>query len=324
MEAKSSESKFFTYVLISSDSSLPIREKKGETSGGLNDDFLMKEAKAYFVEPQNQLLNQINNANTTEKKSLIDEIRRQLSNSNNNLSGMNDDTLVEMVKSAYKATSCEILALTVPTKQNNYEAVSMYIAPNSDSSSPHLGANKRAMDLKKACNYTREQEIFGDVFVGRYKDNEEENIWMRKDFTADEVSFDADWCQLARTTRSVSSSTSSTLSNLLKTQQKDEVVEQDENNYKWTQTQNEIEIKILLESHVKTKDLEVVFQKCFCQVNLQDKILISGPTGGDVLVGDSTYFVQDVLIEKEKKRELCIILSKKDVTSWWDFAIKIK
>merc|ERR1711862_284790 len=195
--------------------------------------------------------------------------------------------------------------------------------------------NTRANELIHACKYKDYNNkndsntimIHGDVFIGRYYDNEIKDIWIRKDFTIHDASIHSKWCQKAST--ALSSSTSS--SSLINNKHQEEEKEITEEKYKWVQSNEEIEIKILLDdTNIKAKqDISIKFQsKNKIEVNVKGNMILAGNTCYDYIIDESTYTLQDVHVvdsssgEKLKKRELCIVLMKKDSSLWWEFAVK--
>lgn len=335
----------FSYVLIPADTCCAVEEKQGSTSGGLTSDELIKKAKEYFSIQHNAILKSvyaIDDASEEDRKMLLDNIREQIkaknkdTSNNSDQSSIDDDSLLKMYKSACEATTCEILALTYPTKENNFEGVSMYISPNSNTSSSSLPVNARATALMRACKYNEgasdrqvdDNTLHGDVFVGRYHDNEMEDIWIRTEFTADDASTQSEWCQIAATSAlKRGGGNAPALMNMSSTTKKEEK-ETTEENYKWTQNDEELEIKLLLDADTKTKDIKINFSKKKILVKLSNNVLLNATTAADYIIDESTFTVQDVSIVDEEgikkpQRELCIILAKKDCNAaWWEYAIK--
>jgi len=316
-------SETFTYVIIPADTSQPIQEKESNTSGGLLNDELQQNAKEYFSFQHNEILKsvkEIDNASEEERQLLLQNLREQLKDKN--VGNVDDTTLIQMLKASVEATALEILALTIPTKDTNYEGVSMYISPNSSQSpTTNLPFNARATELIQACNYhgndgkQGDLVLHGDVFIGRYHDNEMEDIWIRKDFTREDASPNSAWCQTKKSNTEINSNIAQFMH-----KHKQEEIEQKEDNYTWTQSFEEIEIKFMFES-IKTSEINVSFKKQSLMVKVKNDILVNGATAEEYDLEDSTYTVQDVLVGGVKKRELCVILVKKG-ESWWECAIR--
>ena len=142
-----------------------------------------------------------------------------------------------------------------------------------------LPFNKRATTLLKACGHglppdtSNEDEklsgIYGDVFVGRCIDNEMKDVWERFDFTAEEAEGNLDnkeWCRTVRTkavgggrgSGTPAASLSGLMGNALKGRS-DTSSEKKENGYTWSQTNDEVEIKISVASCTKAKYVKVKF-----------------------------------------------------------------
>lgn len=336
IESKNNNQTSFTYVIIPSDISKPILEKQGNTNGGLLNDELLKNAKEYFSLQHNEILksvNDIENASEEERKALLNSLRAQIKD-NKNVSNNNidDASLIQMIKASCEATTVEILALTIPMKDNNYEGISMYISPNSSkSSTTNEPMNERATALMCACNYqgnggtmdnyNKDSEaliLHGDVFIGRYHDNEMEDIWIRKDFTTKDTSINSTWCTVASSIRkNTQGNTNANIAQLMNTKKEEKELSCD--NYKWVQNEDEVEIKFILNSNIATKDIDVKFLKSKITVKICETILLQGETANDYIIDESTYTIQSI---GNDQRELCVILAKKDCNCWWDCVIK--
>ena len=69
--------------------------------------------------------------------------------------------------------------------------------PNDTSTLP---SNPRATALLSACGHRRPREnnLCGDVFIGRCIDDEAGDIWTPLDFTERDCHIESDWCVIAR------------------------------------------------------------------------------------------------------------------------------
>jgi len=74
---------------------------------------------------------------------------------------MMDEKMMRMVESA---SSCNIFPVTVPSKQNEYRGISMYV--DDKGIAKGLPLNPKAMKLVTECGYPA-QEFRGDVFLSR-------------------------------------------------------------------------------------------------------------------------------------------------------------
>lgn len=80
----------------------------------------------------------------------------------------------------------DICTVYLPSPSNGYIGVSLY--SHADSALP---VNGRATKIAKACGHSA-TVVYGDAFISRCYDNEEEP-WMRRDLFASEVCEEADW-----------------------------------------------------------------------------------------------------------------------------------
>jgi hypothetical protein len=221
--------------------------------------------------------------------------------------------------STHASPSCEIIALTVPTKGNQYRAVSMYVGEDSQKAT----LNRRATALMQACGHTppavegKDPGIYGDVFVGRCYDNEESDEWHRVDLTIREVEnpSTADWCAIARSKGGGggSGAEAATLSGVLT-----QTMSSPQSKVTWSQTDDEVELKFQVPSGTKAKYVKVHFAMNSLKVTAAGQTLIQGSTGGKVAVDESTYTIQDA----DDGRELCVILSKKESGTIWPHAVE--
>jgi hypothetical protein len=339
----------FKYVFIPAEDSEPISTLEASKAGGLQDDELAKSAKAYFFETNGGAAQakQFDNASPEEKKALAQQIRSQYAgdaNAASQLMKMDDDALLQIVKSSQATPNCEITALTVPTPKNGQEAVSMYGDDNGRTR--NLPFNARATALMGACGHAlppvadnddgKESGVYGDVFVGRCIDDEIKDIWERIDLTEDDVQGNLDNIEWIRTALKQggggghggsSAASMSSVMNQMANGKSGGVAgmntEQNENGFTWSQTEEEVEIKFVVASGVKAKYVKVKFGRGTLKVTVTGQTLCDGDTCGDVVVDDSTYTIQDSSGSSNGERELCITLGKKK-SGQWNYAIRGK
>jgi len=303
----------FKYIFIPCDSGKPVEEREGDSSGGLSNDSLQGTAKKYFESLGG-------NANPNPHR-----IRQQIMAAGmaEHAKNLSDAELMSMAKGM---TTCEIIALTVPTPLNKHQAVSMYGDDNSRNKNFPL--NERATMLRKYCGNVGDIQVFGDVFVGRCIDNEAKDIWKRIDFIETDLNENSEWCKVARMKGGGSYSGNGMSYNpeaaaaqfLQSSQQQQGYHEQElQNGIKWSQSDEEVELKLdNIPAGTKAKYVKVSFTKLSLKVTLTGQTLVNGKTGGEVDVSDSTWTIQD----NANKRELCITLSKKNPGKSWTFAVK--
>lgn len=203
-----------------------------------------------------------------------------------------------------------------------------------DAKTRNLPLNSRAMDLMRACGHAVTESspnaVRGDVFVGRYHDDEMKDIWTRLDFTVDDVDSNSEWCKNARKGGGGGGLGGSAPPSLSRMMTKavgsgasggaalDEGEKDGENGCKWSQTAEEVELRFNVASGTKAKYVKVAFGRTSLKVTVAGQTLISGNTGGEVAIDDSTYTLQDAANGKE----LTVTLGKKREGTSWDYAVK--
>ena len=349
----------FSFVHIPANPSKPIGVKTASKSGGLQNDALIAYAKHYFQAQSGNAarLNALDQFGPEERVGLAAKLRSQAGNSPHVMQ-MSDDDMINLLRTSYtyESTSCEITALTVPTKDNMHRAVSMYGADNARNDK--LPFNKRATELLIATGHAppsggKDDEgndlpsgVCGDVFVGRCHDDEVGDVWERVDFTIDDADCRSDWCRQARKPGggggrgSEGGGAAPSLSNLMAQQlaaaqghggggggaaavggmpllQQGAAGaggETDNGTYKWSQTDEEVELKFSVAKGTKSKYVKVNFSRQKIKVTVAGTTLVNGKTGGDYVVDESTYTLQDD--PDGNGRELCITLGKADASNW--------
>ena len=330
----------FQYVLIPANTSaLPIT-KTGSTAGGLEKDELVQNAKEYFFQQSDasKHVKALKNASPEQRTELAEQFKKQPSNANNpHLHKLSNEQILQLLESTHATPSCEIIALTIPTRGNGYQAVSMYISQFTDG----MSLNKTASGIVLACGHglpeaagQKQPGIYGDVFVGRAKDDEAGDEWKRLDFTPDDLLPNSSWIQVARTpgggggTGGGSSAAAPSLSGSVMQQLRlggDEtenatlaettpmIEEEEDLGYTWDQTDDEVEVKFKCDASTKGKDVQVQFARTSLKVQVKGETLVDGKTGGSVVVDDCTYTLQD----EGTGRELCIVLGKLETGLLW-------
>merc|ERR1719188_488355 len=95
------------------------------------------------------------------------------------------------------STSVEIFPVQLPTKEGNFEGVSVYC--DDKGIAKNLEENTRMSGLIQASGY-HGQTFRGDCFIGRVFDDTEDE-WRRMDFTIKDMSTDAAWVSATRKQR---------------------------------------------------------------------------------------------------------------------------
>lgn len=312
----------FKYVLIPADSTVPVENKTGDRSGGLANDELVRSAKDYFFESSGGAakVSAWQKATPEQRHAVAQQWRKH---QKDQIINMTDDQIINYIQATQTSPSCEIMALTVPTRGNDYHAVSMY---TSDHSSENEIKNVRASQLLLDCGHRLpetesrpEAGIYGDVFVGRCYDNEqdEDEGWKRLDFTDKDLDSNSDWIKIAKSTNGgggSGTSNAASLSGTMNQMNMNSSTQNDESlGYKWEQTEEEVEIRFTVAADVKAKAVQIKFQHSSLSVKVSGEVLAEGATGGAVIVDECTYTLQD---DANNKRELCVILIKNDGRVW--------
>ena len=150
-----------------------------------------------------------------------------------------------------------------------------------------------------------------------------EDIWERVDFTEDELQGDLgskDWIKIAREKGGGGGvgTAAASLSGMMSGASN----EGQENGYKWSQTEDEVELRFAVASGTKAKYCKVKFARNSLKVTVAGQTLCDGKTWGTVAVDESTYTIQDDP-DSESGRELCISLGKQ-THDHWNYAITQK
>lgn len=236
-------------------------------------------------------------------------------------------------------TSLEIVSLQLPSKKNGYIGVSLYSDANAVNKD--FKPNTRATRIVRACGHA-DMVVMGDCFLGRYYDNEEEE-WLRRDFTAAEADPNAPWIlSTAADNRGKnlsaysSSGAMSTSMNQMLGNNKNTLTNNPfsamaeanlpaaapDNVVSWVDNGDEVEVKIKIDPSVTSKQVKVDFSPTAIRISspalesseLAD--LFKGSTGLEVssriVAGDSSWQLEG----SGDKRRLALTLSKAHAGKW--------
>lgn len=335
----------FSYVFIPANDSLPIEVRTGDKSGGLSDDCLSKEAKRYFYDNSDKGDRQraLEGATAEQRKQLAQQLRDEIQGAAaasqspyaSQMLGLDDDALINIMKTQHTSQTCEITAITVPTPLNNHRAVSMYTAD--DARTQNLPYNRRATELLLAAGHSINQQpspqtvsigaappggICGDAFVGRCHDNEVADIWERVDFAVEDADPKAQWCGVARLPGGGGSGPGGeqrSLTGVMNQNALPSTAPQDfksgsADGYTYTQNDDEVELRFPVASGTKAKYVKINYGKSSLKVTVAGQTLISGELGGDIVKDDSTFTIEDA--NSGSGKELCLTLGKKESHTW--------
>lgn len=287
----------FTFVFIPADENESLKELQGSKAGGLTNDFLLQHVKQHFTQQ-------------------------------------------------HPDSSVNITALTVPTKENHYQACSLYSIIPSTASFVEFPINPRANALLAACGHSggeKSHAIHGDAFVGRALDDESID-WERLDFTAAEVDPAADWCRHARQVGGGGGAGRKAAASLVNLAQQmghscapativpSSTADVPETSYgldgsaavtepwgSWTQTAEEVELKLAVPKETMTKDCRVQFHRNRIAVAVQDQVVLEGTTFDPISRDESTFTLQN---DGPTGRELCITIGKEEGGRTWMYVVK--
>jgi hypothetical protein len=245
----------FKYLYIPASEGEAVVELTASKSGGLENDALRKNAEGKFSggdidreEQRKAVTKQLEGKGIASSK--VDEI-------------LNGDAGMKL------AGSVEIITLAVPTRQNNYESVSLYCDGNSAFKEGGKVPNNRATAIARACGHASLM-VMGDCFIGRALDDESKE-WERLDFTEADLNGNASWVQAAARSNAGKNlsnySTSGALNALQNTSsstpghQKAAVAEPPASEfsssemYVWSQSEEDVEVRMKLPAGLLSKQL---------------------------------------------------------------------
>lgn len=264
----------FTYVHIPADSTKPMVELVHRRNTSLEDDDLREVLKLRFAQGGNispeQLEMYVHGLKVQIKEKMPDFEEK----------GVTDSQL----RSLAAAVSVDTFALTVPTKGQCY-AVSLYC--DDKGHAKQLPLNQRAIGLANATG-AKSQDFRGDCFVSRYFDDDD--AWVRQNFRLDDCSSDASWVKKSAATAAESKSPGgmASLSKMydqlgagngdgagpLQIDAREEEkklldAEHATETYAWTQTEDEIEIRVPVGADAKSRDVAVTMKRTAVRVALK-------------------------------------------------------
>lgn len=264
MASASSLAETFKYAYVPTELTSAINIQEASTSGGLERDALRLTAEAHFMAATTAEYRE-------EQNKIMNDYLVSKGGTPGNFPGL--------------SSAVEIIVLQLPRPDNGYIGVSMYCDQNGKTKNFEL--NTRATSLAQACGHAN--QIFGDVFIGRYYDNEE-FPWERRDFDFSDMRSDAPWVIDSKNRNQGRSSgaysTSTVLQNMLNSNNTAVVNDAAEptvmartayvedapidDNLVWSQTGEEIELKVKLTKEVKKSDLSVKMQSKRLQITVKN------------------------------------------------------
>ena len=302
----------FQFCLISTDVNSDIISLNASKSGGLENDGLQIQAKAHFSSDAA--------GGKVDDQARIDALGKSLAEQGKDISQFDPAMLSKL--SSIGGSSVEICSLDLPTKANGFVGVSLYC--DAYGSAKKCPPNKRATDIARACGYDN-LVVFGDAFLSRYYDNEEDN-WVRMDLTTEEASPKATWvkkCALRNKGKnmnaySTSGATSQSMQNMLGMKggntaapataaptplKKAGIVS-------WTQSRDEVEARIKVPLSTSAKNVTVSISTDRLHVSLKNGLEFMTPEGEGPFPDDAICTSAATLYSKVDSSESTWTLDK--------------
>lgn len=296
----------FKYVFVPADANYPMEELEyKESIDSLENDTFRPFIEKYFASlgqsaDRGVLLKQLQERTGVDIKGQVDK----------------GEMAAEAADKLLATTSVEIFPVQLPTKQVDFEGISVYC--DDKGIAKDLMVNERMSGIVQAAGYPG-QQFRGDCFIGRiYDDTEDE--WRRIDFTKQDCSTDAAWVsstKAQRANRSVgdmqnlagklgANNPAHITPSMLEASAPTGETEQ----YKWTQASDEVEITFKREGIQKEdkKFVKVNFARQKLKVELKGELLIDASLFGATQPDESTWTLSDGVLQ--------VTLSKAEETTW--------
>ncbi|KAJ1416472.1 hypothetical protein B484DRAFT_454265 [Ochromonadaceae sp. CCMP2298] len=314
----------FKYILIPADETKPVVQLEASKSGGLEQDALRISAESAFTSDINHEL---------REKAVAKDLQAK---------GIDPSKVADFLNGsdgARMAGSVEIISLCLPTAANGFKAVSMYCDGNSAFRGEGQQQNLRATAVLRACGHTS-MVVVGSAFMGRAMDDERVE-WERLDFVESDLGLQSAWVlETAKFNAGKDMgkyTTSGTMQNITNTQAAQatqakaqpalEEKEFEGDEYTWTQTDEEVEVRMKLPEGLLAKQLAVKISAAGLKISRKNGGPVEGlhvafagedeaSTGAALFApinaADSTWSVA----EEREGRIFTASLAKKSSSSW--------
>jgi hypothetical protein len=326
----------FTFVLIPCDINQPIQEIQESKSGGLEKDALLQYANQYFATQRKQ---HVSTSINDPQQSMIDKITPSV-----------NITAVTVPTKDNHYVACSLYSINVSTASSDVPPINTCANEILTACGHTVVVTTTSSDNNDG---TAGNAIYGDAFCGRAYDDETKE-WERLDIYANEINASADWCRIARkvgggggigrTTTSSLSSIAQQISNQKKsgtnsTNSPMEIIQDTStttsalNTYgmdgidpvieswgTWTQTNDEVELKIAIPVGTTSKQCQILFHKNTIKVSIHNNIIMDGTTYDPISIDDSTFTIQDGY--GSTGRELCITIGKVETGRTWMYVAR--
>jgi len=245
-----------TYVLIPADTSRPLEQLTVQPT--LGQDVLLGHLKKAFTDGK------------TVDISLLQGQQPQLIGSDGAPPTVKDETLRKVASQA----SVEVFPLVHASPSNQLTAVNIYL--DEAGMLKRLPINTRAAQYAERAGFSPPPTFYGDVFLGRLKARPLVNKSLIKGLDTDLQS--APWLQTAATEnleRQMEQNRITGQDNRQENMAGTDGKEASEDGYTWTQTEEEVEVSVVIPSDADAKkDVKIVFQQQLLRVTCRKEVLI--------------------------------------------------
>lgn len=296
------------YVLIPSDTSKPLQQLSFHPIKNVGGDQLIDHVQPEFSKKDDELID-------------IELLRQQQSQTTLAAAmGDGDGTLPSVSDSTIRKVSeqanVETFTVVHPTPQNNYTSVVMYL--DEIGMMKHLPLNTRASDYCYRAGFNPAPIFYGNVYIGRIQQRPKlHNISF---VLGPDTSFDAPWLQ------------SAVSSNLRYQQELNKITGQgdvrqasvagsdgnvqNEDGFQWTQTEQEIELQVLLPNEALSKHVSVKFHPQTLTVLYQKDPKLSLSLFERIDCDACTWTLESTSADTGPGKKLTITMEKLEEAYW--------
>eukprot|EP00658_Telonema_sp_P-2_P024715 TRINITY_DN19939_c0_g1_i5.p1 TRINITY_DN19939_c0_g1~~TRINITY_DN19939_c0_g1_i5.p1 ORF type:complete len:318 (+),score=74.03 TRINITY_DN19939_c0_g1_i5:175-1128(+) len=200
----------------------------------------------------------------------------------------------------------ETFALARASEANKYCAVNLYL--DEVGTLKMLPINSRASQLARRCGFEPPPALHGDVFLARVA---HQPLVANADMTLEDLKSDADWLQSAAQDNLEAQARSMEAGILPDDGPTAPDGEQQEEGYKWSQTEEDLEVLVQVPRGTKSKLIQVVFKARSVTVKLSGEVHLELAGLVGAIDTDCCAWTLDVA-----EGLLCITLEKNDHINW--------
>eukprot|EP00300_Choanocystis_sp_HF-7_P007660 c1542_g1_i1.p1 GENE.c1542_g1_i1~~c1542_g1_i1.p1 ORF type:complete len:305 (+),score=67.08 c1542_g1_i1:47-916(+) len=278
----------FDYVFIPAAADAPIEIKQFPSSLTIEDDRFVAMATEHFK----------------SQGSVDRDVLRQNVLSHLKDRGATAGVSEDMMDRMSQMSSVEIFPITVPAKDLNHIAVSLYIDDKGVAKGSPI--NARATELVRACGHNT--LVRGDAFVSRYFDNEED--WRRINFDVSDLDSSAGWIAQAKAFNSRTASQPKP--DFLQSPSAPAPNEGTTSWGKWSQTDDEVELTVVVPGATKSRDVKVVFKHSTVSLTAPGGVSLSLGLWSTVEVDGCAWTIES----SGDERQVIVTLAKASRGPW--------